>query len=107
MTRKSPYEHKVKGHYREGKFIENFDRGTGKKPKFVLKPRTRDKPTGQFRKGSKRGNIGPGYNVTFMFPSGGSESYNTGGTATGALKDAVSRIQRPEMPKSATLRRTT
>ena len=96
MTRKSPYEHKVRGHYRDGKFIENFDRGTGPKPEQRTKPRP-----------LKRSNPGSGYNVTFMFPSGSSETYNTGGTATGALKAATSKIQRPEMPKSATLRRIT
>ena len=94
MTRKSPYEHKVKGHYREGKFIEHFDRGKGSKPEQRTKPRP-----------LKRSNPGTGYNVTFSFPSGSSETYNTGGTATGALKAATSKIQRPEMPKSATLRR--
>ena len=96
MTRKSPYEHKVKGHYREGKFIEHFDRGKGPKPKQRSYPRP-----------LKRSNPGTGYNVTFMFPSGSSESYITGGTATGALKAAVSKIQRPELPKSATLRMIT
>jgi len=93
MTRKSPYEHKVKGHYRDGKFVEVFDRGTGPKPEQRTVPRA-----------MRRSRPGTGYNVTFIFPGGGSESYNTGGTATGALKAAVSKIQRPELPKSATLR---
>jgi len=93
LTRKSPYEHKVKGHYRDGKFIEHFDRGKGPKPEQRTKPRP-----------MRKSNPVTGYNVTFMFPSGASETYNTGGTATGALKAATSKIQRPEMPKSAILR---
>ena len=94
MTRLSPVKHEV-GSYTssDGKRVETYKRGSRDKPKTKVKPRP-----------LKRSNKGTGYNVTFMFPSGSSETYNTGGTATGALKSAVSRIQRPEMPKSATLR---
>lgn len=96
MTRKSPYVHKVHGHYRDGRFVETFDRGDGPKPEQRIKPRA-----------MKRSNPGSGYNVTFMFTGGESESYNTVGTATSALKAAISRIQRAKIPKSATLRRIT
>jgi len=95
MTRLSPVKHDVGSYTRtDGKRVEKYKRGSRDKPK--VKPRP-----------MKRSNKGTDYNVAFMFPSGGSENYNTSGTATGALKAAVSRIQRPELPKSATLRRTT
>jgi len=90
MVRKSPYKHPVSGHYRDGKFIENYERGKGNKPTQPrgVKPRTR---------------AGVEYNVVFSFPDGSTESYNTGGTATGALKSAVGMIQQPMIPKRATL----
>jgi len=97
MTRLSPVKHDVGSYTRsDGKRVEEYERGSRKKPNAKVKPRP-----------LKRSNPGTGYNVTFMFPSGSSETYNTGGTATGALNSAVSLIQRPELPKSATLRRIT
>ena len=92
MDRKPPYKHPVSGHYREGKFIENYTRGQGGKPRSPRAPRV-----------SVRG--GSVYHVVFSFPDGSTESYNGGGTATGALKEAVSKIQRPMLPKQATLTR--
>ena len=91
MTRKSPFEHKVGPHYREGKYIETYHRGDGDAPK-------RSVPVRSVSRGG-----GSVYNVLFTFPDGGSESYNAPGTATGALKNALSMIQRAMLPKRATL----
>lgn len=92
-SRKSPYLHPVTGHYRDGKWIEDYKRGHGDKPKApsrVVK--------------SRRGRGGkPGFNVSF--PEIG-ENYNVGGgTLTGAIREAITRIQRPVVPTHARIRR--
>jgi len=92
MPRKSPYEHKVGGHYRNGKWVETYKRGEGDEPKSTPKM-----PRGRSRVGST-------YQVFFTFPDGSTEQYNETGTATGALKAALGMIQRPMIPKRATLR---
>lgn len=93
MDRKSPYEHPVVGHYRDGKWIEKYTRGRGKAP-------TKNKSS---RSKSMSSGVGSVYNVLFLFPDGSTESYNRRGTATSALKAAVGDIQRPMIPKQATL----
>jgi len=92
MDRKPPYKHPVTGHYREGKYIDNYTRGHGNRPHEQRAARV-----------SVRG--GSVYNVVFLFPDGSTESYNGGGTATGALKEALGKIQRAMIPKQATLTR--
>ena len=90
-TRKSPYEHKVGPHYREGKYIETYHRGNGEAPQRSVSVRSVNRGGGSI------------YNVVFTFPDGGTESYNVSGTATGALKAAIGKIQRPVLPKRAYL----
>jgi hypothetical protein len=92
MDRKSPYEHPVSGHYRNGKWIDKYTRGEGKAPG---KNKSRAKSVSK--------GVGSVYNVLFTFPDGGTESYNHRGTATSALKAAIGDIQRPMVPKRATL----
>ena len=91
--RKSPYRHPVTGHYRDGKWVENYKRGEGEKPKIpsrIVKP---------------RGGGKPGFNVSFFFPDG-RETYDVGGrTLTGALREAIPLIQRPLVPTHAQIRR--
>lgn len=93
MGRKSPYEHDVDGHYREGKWIETYTRGNGKAPKKSKLGRSKSMSSG----------VGSVYNIVFTFPDGSTESYNHRGTATSALKAAMGDIQRPMVPKRATL----
>ena len=90
MNRKPPYKHPVTGHYREGKWIDKYTRGQGNKPRNPA--RNRYTP-------------GTGYNITFIFPDGSTETYNATGSATSALKEAVGDIQRPMIPVRAILRR--
>lgn len=90
MTRKPPYEHKVRPHYRDGKYIDTYHRGEG------------DAPKSQPRMQTPR-LVGSIYSVVFTFPDGSTEQYNESGTATGALKAALGSIQRPMNPKRATL----
>ena len=92
MTRKPPYRHKVRPHYRDGKWIDSYKRGEGEEPKSSPK----------MRGGGRR--VGSVYQVVFLFPDGSTEQYNHSGTATGALKAALGDIQRPMIPKRATLR---
>jgi hypothetical protein len=93
-SRKKPYRHPVSGHYRNGKYIDNYERGHGEKPKA---------PTRSVNPQGRGGN--PGFNVTFYFPDG-RETYNVGGgTLTGALREAIPQIQRPVVPTHAQIRR--
>jgi len=89
--RKSPYEHKVGPHYREGKYIETYHRGDGDAPKHKVSVR------------AISGGGGSMYSVSFRFPDGSTESYNKAGSATAALKAALGMIQRPMLPKQANL----
>ena len=95
MTRKSPYKHPVSSYTRgDGKRVDNYDRGEGSKPKE------------RKRKIASQGSSGGAkYDVTFMFPSGPSETYRGSGTATNALTEAMTNLS--GVPKSATLRRIT
>jgi len=92
MRRKSPIKHDVSDHYRDGKWVEHYERGHGDRPEFER----RHTPTVSPRGSSV-------YNVVFTFPDGSTESYNGGGSATGALKEAIGRIQRPVLPRRAAL----
>ena len=91
--RKSPYEHKVNGHYRGGKFIENYERGKGKKP--------RQKPV---LKHVKNTESGLSYMVTLR-GEGKSETYKGYGSPVSSLKQAVGKLQQAIVPTEATLRR--
>ena len=92
MPRKRPYRHPVKGHTRSGITVGHYERGKGDKP---------HKPT-KTRKGAPGQT---GYTVSILF-SEGKENYNVaGGTYTGALKDGLTRIQRPEIPQRVQIRR--
>lgn len=94
MTRKSPFEHKVNGHYRSGKFIETYDRGSGKKPKNSMRS---VKPV------RSMGMVG-GYVVT-LSGDGESETYKGYGGAGSSLRQAVGKLQRAIVPTRAVLRR--
>ena len=93
MPRKSPIRHDVSGHYRDGKYIDHYERGEGERPKTPHK-------VGRQPRGGN-----PDFNVSFFFPDG-RETYNVGGgTLTGALREAIKRIQRPLVPTHAQIRR--
>lgn len=92
MKRKTPIKHVVKPHTRSGVTVHKYERGKGNPPK-----QSRDMRT------SLHGSNA--YNITFFFPSGGSETYNASGTVSGAVRSAVARIQRPEVPHRAQVRR--
>jgi len=92
-SRKSPIRHPVSGHYRDGKWVENYERGKGEKPRSPPKV------------GNPHSGGNPGFNVSFFFPDG-VETYPVGGrTLTGALREAVPKIQRPIVPTHAQIRR--
>lgn len=98
MPRKSPIEHKVGSHQRRtpnGDIItvEKYTRGSGKPPR---KPSTVNKPIGT---------QGSDYAVTFYFSSGRETHKVDGDTLTGALREAIPKIQRPEVPRHAQVRR--
>lgn len=88
--RKPPYKHPVRGHVRSGKYIDHYERGKGKKP-------------GEAQNVKPKLAAGSMYNVVFSFTDGSTESYNGRGTATAALRQAMTRIQRAMVPKRATL----
>ena len=93
MTRKTPYKHPIHSHTRSGVTVQKYERGRGR-------PSPRAQPLNMKQHGSAQ------YNVTFYF-SEGSETYNVGGgTLTGSLREAIPRIQRPEVPQHAQIRRT-
>ena len=100
MTRKTAFRHDVGSYTRnDGKRVETYKRGKGPKPKFVLAPRKRDKPTGEFRKKTKRS--GKLYSIKFRLADGSSETYTGTGTLSGAIKQATAKIQRPSLPVRA------
>ena len=93
MTRKAPFKHKVSPHTRAGVTVHQYERGKGR-------PSPRADPLNLKQHGGSK------YNVTFYF-SDGSETYNVGGgTLTGSLREAIPRIQRPEVPQHAQIRRS-
>lgn len=71
--RKSPFKHNVSGHYREGKYIDNYDRGKGKRPNNPIKPSL------------GRGLPDAGFSVTMYYPSGRRTLPVKAGTFTEAL----------------------
>jgi len=92
LPRKHPYRHPVKGHTRIGVTVRKYKRGQGDKPHEPSKT-------------SKGVRGKTGYAVSILF-SEGRENYNVGGgTYTGALKDGLTRIQRPEIPQRVQIRR--
>ena len=93
MPRKHPYQHPVKGHTRSGITVHRYTRGRGNKPNTPSK-------TGKDAPGQT------GYTVSILFSGSGKENYNVaGGTYTGASKDGLTRIQRPEIPHRVQIRR--
>lgn len=92
MARKSPYRHDVSGYRRyDGVQVTQYQRGKGSKPREM---RTTRIPH----------NSGTKYSITFRFPDGETETYNASGTLTNAVREALSMIQRPMVPKSLTWR---
>lgn len=87
MDRKPPYHHTVSGHYRDGKYIDDYERGKGKKPS---NPGIRVKGIGRAL---------TVYHLVFHFRGGETESYNEQGTLSGAVRSGLSRIQRAEVPR--------
>ena len=95
MTRKTPFKHPVSHHVRAGVAVKDYERGKGK-------PKNTSRSTSLRTKASK----GSTYNVTFYFTDGTREAYNVnGGTLTGAVGEALPRIQRPMVPVHAQVRR--
>ena len=94
MTRKTPYRHPVKGHYRQEKWIEHFERGKGDKPSQskAVKSLSRKK--------------GLQVNVSYFFPDGPRETYNVAASnPTDAIRESTPRIQQPKIPIRAQIRR--
>lgn len=91
MTRKSPIEHPVKGHIRSGKLIKKFKRGSGKNPEPVKRVTKAPRRVGKPVKGAT-------FKVT-MIGKGGTEAYPVkAGTLTGAIREAIRKLQRPIIP---------
>lgn len=91
MTRKSPYRHPVSGHYREGKFVDHYMRGEGKKPSGKL-PQNRVKPVPKKK-----------YKVTVYYPGADREAQEVdAGNLTEAV--AAGTSQAKELPKRVKLK---
>jgi len=71
--RKSPYKHNVSGHFRSGKFIDNYDRGKGRKPAEPA------------RKPSLGRSSDTGFKVTMYYPGGRRTLPVKAGTFTEAI----------------------
>lgn len=95
MNRKSPYHHPVSGHYRQGKWVEKYERGEGNKPRdnaLIIK--------------SLKGKKGLNVNVSYYFASGPRETYNVAAqNPTDAITESIPRIQQPMIPIRAQIRR--
>lgn len=90
--RKTPYRHKVRSHLRDGVGVSSYVRGDGEKPSQPKAPKTPGKGKAK-------------YNVSFFF-DGSRETYNVAsGSLTAAIKEAIPRIQRPQIPQRAQIRR--
>lgn len=95
MPRKSPFRHDVDDYTREdGTRVETYKRGKGTRPKTRAKNR-------------KLSSSRVRYATTFFLPSGAKETYIDGGTVSGALRSSLSKLQRPEFPTRAVMRRIT
>ena len=95
MTRKTAYRHPVSHHVRAGVQVHDYERGKGK-----------PKPPARSESLRTKASQGSKYNVAFYFSDGTREAYDVnGGTLTGAVGEALPRIQRPMVPVHAQVRR--
>ncbi len=102
--RASPIKHNVGGHFRGGKFIETYDRGSGERKKKAAlrrKLRSMEKKAISKKIASKDGLF---YRVS-LSGQGKSETYNGVGSPVSSLRQVVNKLQRPIVPTRAVLRR--
>jgi len=95
MTRKSPYKHPVSSYTRrDGKRIDDYERGKGKKPKQST-ARTQKRKTGA-----------SGYDVTLVL-SKASEFYPvSGGSFSEASKEGLKHLIAAEIPYKLKVKRS-
>lgn len=98
--RASPIKHDVGGHFRGGKFIESFERGSGerKDKKKNRRNRKNDSPK------TVKGRNGLAYHVT-LSGQGNAERYKGFGSPVASLRQAIGKLQRPIVPTRVVLRR--
>lgn len=92
MTRRSPYKHPVTGHYRLGKYIDRYTRGSGKKP-------VKSNP----HRGVGKGGPGNKYKVTVYYSDSREARAVDAGTFTDAVADGTRDA--PELPRRVRVRR--
>ena len=90
--RKTPVKHPVKGHYRDGKFIERYTRGKGEKAKAASRRESRMR--------------GAGYSVAWLYPGGEKEAYKVSlGNPVEAAREATGLVSLGELPYKLVIRR--
>lgn len=95
MTRKSPYKHRVSGHYRDGVFIERYERGRGKKRVDQSSIGLRSRASG-----------GNNFNVAFSYTGEPVESHDLGASGfTAALRRGLGMMLTPKEPQRVQIRR--
>jgi len=91
--RKSPIEHKVSSHYREGKWIDHYIRGEGKRS-------THNPGRGVSKMASDNR-----FSVTLYYPEGPETHPVTAGNYTEAVMQGFDQAEGGEMPGRVRLRR--
>lgn len=91
--RKSPVEHKVTSHYREGKWVDRYTRGHGKKPS-----------TRGLGRMAKTGTDNR-FNVTLYYVEGRESHPVQAGNYTEAVMDGFGQAEGGEMPRRVRVRR--
>jgi len=92
--RKSPYKHNVSGHFRSGKFIDNYDRGKGRKPAEPAR-----------RPSLGHGSPDTGFKVTFYYKEGRAVQPVKAGTFTEAVIQGFQVLNPPSPPRRVSIRR--
>jgi hypothetical protein len=91
--RKSPIEHKVSSHYREGKHIDRYTRGEGSRPRG-----------GSLRRMAKAADDGS-FKAVLYYPDG-REAYTVeAGNYVEAVASGVGQAERGGLPKRVRVRR--
>jgi len=92
IQRKSPYRHAVSSHYREGKYIDRYERGKGNKP---------NNPGRSINKLSPKN----GFNVTLYYLEGQETHPVKAGNYTEAVMSGFDQAEGEEMPQHVRVRR--